>query len=366
MRHLLPSLLLLLAAILGSCSQRDCKIEGTLEGGQDGDTLLLITDQENGIPFDTIFIKDGKFAYEMPIDSVMLCFIQPLKSDSSNYILPFFLEPGTLSIKMMADPTLTELSGTPLNEEWQKLNQAANDYQKEMSKMLENAADTSLETQEAVRKKAMEATQKLSTLFYQTAEKNIDNELGYLLVTNPAMLNEDQIITLINKMPKEMHARKQIKELEQYLKFASNGHSTDNGTKIDDFSALTPDGKKVSAMSVVSSNDLTIIDFWASWCGPCMKEMPHMVQIYQLFKDKGLGILGVSLDTDKAAWEAAIKQTGATWTHISELERNSKIAQQFGVNAIPFTLVVDREGNVLASGLTGNDLEDFVRNNLPQ
>lgn len=89
-----------------------------------------------------------------------------------------------------------------------------------------------------------------------------------------------------------------------------------------------------------------------------------MVEIYNLYKDKGLGILGVSLDTDKEAWTAAIKQTGATWTHISELNRNSKIAQQFGVNAIPFTLVVDREGNVLASGLTGNDLEDFVRDNL--
>ena len=361
MRQFPIALLALIAALFASCSSNDCKIQGTIEGGNDGDTLLLITDQENGIPFDTIFVKDGKFEYELALDSTTLCFVQTQKG---NNILPFFLEPGNITITIKDDPALSTISGTHLNEEWQALNSAASQYQKEMTQMMEAAQDTTQATQEALKAKAMETTQKLSAKFYQTAEKNIDNELGYLLVTNPAMLTEDQVLTLINKMPKKMRSRKQIQEIEQYLKYMGNGPSADGNTKIEDFSAPTPEGKTVSAMSVVGANELTIIDFWASWCGPCMKEMPHMVEIYNLYKDKGLGILGVSLDTDKEAWTAAIKQTGATWTHISELNRNSKIAQQFGVNAIPFTLVVDREGNVLASGLTGNDLEDFVRDNL--
>ena len=89
-----------------------------------------------------------------------------------------------------------------------------------------------------------------------------------------------------------------------------------------------------------------------------------MVQLYQLYHSKGLGILGVSLDTDAEKWKNAVKLTGAEWTHISELKKNSKIARIFGINAIPFTLIVDKEGNVLAGGLTGTELEDFIHKEL--
>ena len=91
-----------------------------------------------------------------------------------------------------------------------------------------------------------------------------------------------------------------------------------------------------------------------------------MVQLFKLYNTHGLGILGVSLDTDETAWKDAIKQTGAIWHHICERKQNSGIAKMFGVNAIPFTMIVDQEGNVLASGLTGTDLEDFLRNNLTE
>ena len=107
-----------------------------------------------------------------------------------------------------------------------------------------------------------------------------------------------------------------------------------------------------------------VVNFWASWCGPCMQEMPHMVQLYQLYHTKGLGILGVSLDTDAEKWKNAVKQTGASWTQISELKKNSEIAQMFGIEAIPFTLIVDKKGNVLAGGLTGTELEDFIHGQL--
>ena len=89
-----------------------------------------------------------------------------------------------------------------------------------------------------------------------------------------------------------------------------------------------------------------------------------MVQLYELYHSKGLGILGVSLDTDAEKWKNAVKLTGATWTHISELKKNSEIARMFGIEAIPFTLIVDKEGNVLAGGLTGTELEDFIHKEL--
>jgi len=94
--------------------------------------------------------------------------------------------------------------------------------------------------------------------------------------------------------------------------------------------------------------------------------MPHMVELYSLYRDKGLGILGVSLDTDGEAWRNAIKQSGATWPQMSELSKDSKIARMFDVKAIPFTMIVDTEGNVVASGLRGTELEDFIHNALAE
>ena len=117
-------------------------------------------------------------------------------------------------------------------------------------------------------------------------------------------------------------------------------------------------------MSVISKNEITIIDFWASWCQPCMREMPHIVELYDLYREKGLGILGVSLDDDREAWIEAIEKNHATWPQISELKRNSEIAQMFGIQAIPHTIIVDKEGTIIARGLIGNDLENFVRDHL--
>jgi thiol-disulfide isomerase/thioredoxin len=271
------------------------------------------------------------------------------------------MEPGNIQISLKKDEMENIISGTKLNDEWQKLNSAASDYQKEMMRLTEEVQkDTSEQNMQAIMPKVMMAQSKLSDIYYKTAERNIQNELGFFLVSNPVALNEEQVLKLINQMPSKIHARKEIQEIERFLK-SSAAQNAEGGSTISDFSAQSPDGKTINAMSVVSKHELTIIDFWASWCSPCMQEMPHMVELYKLYKDKGLGILGVSLDTDEEAWKNAISKTGASWDHISELKRNSEIANMFGVTAIPFTLLVDKEGHVLASGLVGNELEDFVR-----
>ena len=362
MRKLTFIILALTAILATSCRQNTCTLAGTIEGGKDGDTILLITDMENGTPMDTLYIKEGKFSYQAEIDSTTLCFAQ-YNLNGVN-IQAFFLEPGSIHLDIRQDASASHLSGTHLNDEWQKLNTAAYNYQKEMRLLTEQVQkDTSEANMQSVMSRVQVIQQKLSEDYYKSAEKNIGNELGYVLVTNPVALSEEQVLKLINQMPVKMRSRKEIKEIESYLRSTADAES-ETGTQLPNFSANDPKGKKVDAYSVISRHQLTIIDFWASWCGPCMQEMPHMVELYGLYKDKGLGILGVSLDTDGNAWRDAIAKTRADWTHISELKRDSEIARMFGVTAIPFTMVVDQEGTVLASGLVGNELEDFVRNEL--
>lgn len=126
-----------------------------------------------------------------------------------------------------------------------------------------------------------------------------------------------------------------------------------------DFSAPTPDGKTLSLYSL--RGHPVIIDFWASWCGPCLREMPNVKNIYQQYHKQGLEILGVSLDKTKDAWVKAIEKHGLDWHHVSNLkEFDDPIARQFHVNAIPKMFVLDKDGKIIAMDLRGEELANFI------
>jgi peroxiredoxin len=101
-----------------------------------------------------------------------------------------------------------------------------------------------------------------------------------------------------------------------------------------------------------------LVDFWASWCGPCRNENPNVVAAYNRFKDKNFTILGVSLDQDKAAWQQAIAKDGLTWNHMSDLKQwESEAVKAYGFEGIPFNVLIDPEGKIIASSLRGEELE---------
>ena len=101
-----------------------------------------------------------------------------------------------------------------------------------------------------------------------------------------------------------------------------------------------------------------LVDFWASWCGPCRNENPNVVRMYNKFKDKGFAIYSVSLDKDKNSWTKAIRNDNLIWTHVSDLKFwQSAAAQQYGVQAIPATFLLDRTGKIIAKNLRGDALE---------
>lgn len=116
-------------------------------------------------------------------------------------------------------------------------------------------------------------------------------------------------------------------------------------------------GKPVSISSF--KGKYVLIDFWASWCGPCRQENPNVVSAYNRFKDKNFTILGVSLDEDKAAWMKAIKKDNLNWTHMSDLKQwESAAVQAYGFEGIPFNVLVDPAGKIIASSLRGEELSN--------
>ncbi|WP_439882908.1 redoxin domain-containing protein [Pontibacter sp. MBLB2868] len=134
--------------------------------------------------------------------------------------------------------------------------------------------------------------------------------------------------------------------------------STAIGQVAPDITLATPGGENKSLSSL--RGKYVLIDFWASWCGPCRKENPNVVKMYNKYKNKGTGfeIYGVSLDQSREKWLAAIEKDQLTWPHVSDLKGwESSAAQAYNITAIPQTILLDPQGKIIAKGLRGEDLE---------
>ncbi len=118
----------------------------------------------------------------------------------------------------------------------------------------------------------------------------------------------------------------------------------------------TPDGKELALSSL--KGKVVLIDFWASWCGPCRKEMPNVVKAYNKFKGKGFEIFGVSLDQEKERWVEAVAKDGITWPQVSDLMQwKSSVVKSYNIQGIPYTVLLDKDGKILAKNLRGEELE---------
>jgi len=132
------------------------------------------------------------------------------------------------------------------------------------------------------------------------------------------------------------------------------------GGEAPDFTQETPEGEELSLSDF--RGKVVLIDFWASWCGPCRRENPNVVRMYNKYKDEGFEILGVSLDRDKSRWINAIEKDGLTWPHVSDLKGwQNEVAQTYGVRSIPHTILLDKEGRIIARNLRGPGLEQKLQ-----
>lgn len=129
------------------------------------------------------------------------------------------------------------------------------------------------------------------------------------------------------------------------------------GAQFIDFSMADMDGKMHKLSEYVGKGNYVLIDFWASWCGPCRAEMPNVKKAYEQFHPKGFEIVGISLDNNKEAWLGAVKQLGMTWPQLSDLKAwKCEAAQIYYIKAIPATLLIGPDGKVVASNLRAEQL----------
>lgn len=132
------------------------------------------------------------------------------------------------------------------------------------------------------------------------------------------------------------------------------------GSIAPEFELSTPEGKKIALKDL--RGHIVLLDFWASWCGPCMDEMPNVKAMYEKYKDKGLKIVGVSMDNDKKKWEGAIGKAGLVWQHVSSLKgmRRCPVAKLYQVVAIPKLYIIGKDGKIIANDLRGEELKEKI------
>ncbi|MDR1182714.1 MAG: AhpC/TSA family protein [Bacteroidales bacterium] len=170
-------------------------------------------------------------------------------------------------------------------------------------------------------------------------------------------LTPDEIRSNIALLDTSLLNTQYVKTLHEYIIILEN---VSIGKPAPDFTLNTPEEIPVK-LSDKLGKGYVLLDFWASWCGPCRYENPYVVKAFNKYKDKGFDIVGVSLDRDRDDWLKAIAKDSLTWTHLSDLQFwKSAPAALYGVRAIPSNFLIDKGGIIVAKNLRGKDLDKFL------
>ena len=183
---------------------------------------------------------------------------------------------------------------------------------------------------------------------------NIANPAGQVALANNLDLYKFNIVdfdAVINNLPDGNLKNDLLARMEPARKIQP-------GQQFIEVALPTPQGDTLRLSEIVAKSKVTLLDFWASWCGPCRQFNPILVEIYKQFHDKGFNIYGVSLDQDKEQWTKAIKEQNLTWNHVSNLEAWDCPARlDYMVQGIPSSVLIGQDGKIIAHNLEGNELK---------
>ena len=219
--------------------------------------------------------------------------------------------------------------------------------------MAQSSGDTSVLS--GIEKKLVDGNDNLVAFAKDLAVKNPGSPVSAFLAANFMMdpAKSEDLKTTFEAFTPAVKSSFFGKQLGEYLEAAAK---TEIGAMAPDFSQPDVQGNPVQLSSL--RGKVVLVDFWASWCGPCRVENPNIVAAYNKYKDKGFDILGVSLDDSSEDWIKAIGQDKLTWNHVGDMQGwQNAAAQLYGIRAIPASYLLDKEGKIIARDLRGEALD---------
>lgn len=361
-----------MAAILlvaASCTDnKSYNVSGTFaDKSLDGKNVYMgkLNDlQDNIVPIDTAIIENGKFSFKGDAnDTSVVRFIMLDGQDLQvqNPVL-FILEGGNIKISW---DTLATVKGTKLNDQYQAYVDQRREVEKSMKFLMDEYELTLIkqrgqitpEQAESLEARREPITKKMGDITFDYIKSVINTPIGeFMFLALAESLGKEQIEETLTLMTPEMEKNETIQNLKRYMELSN---ATNEGSDYTNVKGLNTKGQEVELSQYVGKNQYVLVDFWASWCGPCIKEMPSLVKLYNEYNKKGFEIVGISVDDDKDAWEKAIKENNMSWPQM--IDSDDSAATSYVVQTIPYTVLIDKDGKIIAKGLTGASLEKKLK-----
>ena len=351
---------ILVAVIFASCSTNPTYV---ITGSAENANKIYIVESANRSysTLHEITVTDGKYTVKGSVEHPKLVYLayepdKPFKS--------FFLENSKITITGNRNNSEnTEISGSVSNELYKKYfdaNKEIDNYQEGLyAKYVELSKEEGHEEELAqIEREFNKSDEDRKFLVINIVEENPKSAVStYLLYRNSYRFNADEINNAFNLLTKEAKLHSDYATLEDYVQRLNN---VAVGKKFLDFSMEDTEGKMVKLSDFVGAGYL-LVDFWASWCGPCRQENPNVVAAYNEFKDKGFDVLGVSLDRNKDPWIKAIADDNLTWHHVSDLKYwDNEAAALYAVRSIPSNVIIDKDGFIVKKNIIGKELQEYL------
>ena len=362
---------------MSSCTDENSPsftLKGKLGNWSDPATIYLSYWDDGNEYLDTTRLSKGSFSFEGTVGEpaparLILDYTGEGMGQAAQagHILYLYLENGTVKMKSPDSLQNSQFINSPINEEHlayldfiggQIQDLAARMNQKMMQATPEQLNDSAFNAQLNLEYKQLlnERTQKQQ----QYVRDHPDSYFSVVALSESVSSDFDveEIEPLFLSIDEKYRETFPGKAFAQRIEAAK---TIGIGKKAPGFTQNDPDGNPVSLSDFLGK--YVLLDFWASWCGPCRQENPNLVKAYAAYKDKGFEILGVSLDNKdgKEAWVKAIEKDGLTWTQVSDLNSwNNEVARSYGVRAVPQSYLIDLQGVIVAQNLRGETLEETL------
>lgn len=347
-----------LAILVFACTEKEpaFNIEVTLDGAV-GKVVLEKNVEGSLVGVDTAEIVDGvailKGAVEYPAEYYL-----SVNGERPKTIV--FIENNKMKISGNVN-ALEEITvtGSITHNEYQQLNDTINGVIESYNAVYQEAR-MAIANGDTV--KGRELLEKVNVLYEGIDDLQVDfvkektgSFLAPFILTSIQYDKEadvlDELVNGLDENVQQVPAIQQLKERIEKLKKLAVGQIA------PDFIQNDPDGNPVKFSDIYSQNEITLLDFWASWCQPCRVENPNIVAVYNEYKDQGFTVFGVSLDMEKDSWLKAIEDDQLDWTQVSDLEYwGNEVAKEYAVNSIPSSLLVDKTGKIIAKNIRGEAL----------
>lgn len=363
-----------LSAPIVTSAQQAYTIKGSVSSIKEPVKAFLTYKVNGERKIDSTIMKNGKFVFRgtvgAPKEAHIIVNHSNLPPDPTTRhqddILPFLIEDRTITIAAKDSIRKAVITGSPVNDDNAKINALLKPYYDKYGLLNDEFKAQTLEKQRdsayisSLDRRANDIQAEIIAVKMKYVKANPGKYMA-LMAFNSTLPPEFDAIT----------AEKNFNELDPAIRKSDLGvelqeriakvKKTQEGAIAPDFTQLDVNGKAVKLSDF--RGKYVLLDFWASWCGPCRRENPNVVKAYNAYKDKGFTVLGVSLDKsgDRDKWLAAIEKDGLTWTQVTDLKAwENEAAKLYEVNAIPMNFLIDPHGKIIGKYLRGAALEEML------